>query len=96
MTQNNQKQGGVRAAARARGPARVTDVLHEALGLCAEDRAELTAELLASLDGPAETDAEAAWVEEIRRRAARAVSGESTGVPREDARARVARRLSRP
>ena len=76
--------------------ARVTDVLAEALGLSAEDRAELAAELLASLDGPAEAEVEAAWLEEIEKRARRAISGESSSIPREDARARVARRLSRP
>ena len=33
-----------------------------------ESRAELAAELLASLDGPADPDAEAAWEAEIERR----------------------------
>jgi len=76
--------------------ARVTDVLHDALALSAEDRAELAAEILASLDGPADVGAEAAWLEEIERRARRVLSGESSGIPLEEARERVARRLSRP
>jgi putative addiction module component (TIGR02574 family) len=76
--------------------ARVTAVLQEALGLSAEERAEIAAELLSSLDDPAEAGVEAAWIEEIERRAVRAASGESPGISREDARARVARRLSNP
>ncbi len=43
-------------------------VLADALRLREEERAELAAEVLASLDGPAEPDAEAAWETEIRRR----------------------------
>lgn len=43
-------------------------VLAEALQLDDQDRAELAAELLASLDGPADPGAEEAWAEEIERR----------------------------
>ncbi len=43
-------------------------VLADALRLDPEVRAELIAELLASLDGPADQDAEAAWSIEIERR----------------------------
>jgi putative addiction module component (TIGR02574 family) len=43
-------------------------VLADALRLREDERAELAAELLASLDGPADPDAEAAWETEIRRR----------------------------
>lgn len=43
-------------------------VLAEALRLDSASRAELAAELLASLDGPADPDAEAAWNVEIDRR----------------------------
>lgn len=42
-------------------------VLADALRLDPEARAELVAELLASLDGPADPDAEAAWNVEIER-----------------------------
>ncbi len=45
-------------------------VLADALKLDVEARAELAAELLASLDGPADPDAEAAWEVEIARRVA--------------------------
>jgi putative addiction module component (TIGR02574 family) len=43
-------------------------VLANALRLGPDERAELAAELLASLDGPADSDAEAAWALEIKRR----------------------------
>jgi Arc/MetJ-type ribon-helix-helix transcriptional regulator len=76
--------------------ARASDVLHEALGLLPEERAEIAAELLASLDGPADVDVEAAWLEEIEKRARRALSGESQGIERDEARARIARRLAGP
>jgi hypothetical protein len=47
----------------------------DALRLVAETRAELAAELLASLDGPADPDAEAAWDAEIERRIAAIEAG---------------------
>ena len=43
-------------------------VLADALRLNAKARAELAVEILASVDGPADPDATAAWDEEIRRR----------------------------
>jgi Putative addiction module component len=43
-------------------------VLAEALRLDVKARAEVAAELLASLDGPADADAEQAWEAEIERR----------------------------
>ncbi len=43
-------------------------VLADALRLEPDARAELAAELLASLDGPADVHAEAAWTEAIDRR----------------------------
>ena len=63
----------------------------------AEERADVAAELLASLDtGPPDDPAEveAAWAREIERRARRVMRGESTGEPWEDGRARVLRRLA--
>ena len=76
---------------------RAQQLLREALMLPAEERADVAAELLASLDLPAATDAagvEEAWAGEIERRARRAMTGESAGEPWEDVRARIARRLS--
>ena len=43
-------------------------VLADALRLDSAARAELAAELLASLDGPGDSDAESAWNAEINRR----------------------------
>lgn len=43
-------------------------VLAEALRLDVKARAEVAAELLASLDGPADANAEEAWAVEIERR----------------------------
>src|SRR5690242_3223970 len=58
---------GVTKAARA--------VLADALRLDLDARAELASELLASLDGPADPDAEAAWAAEIQRRVAAIEAG---------------------
>lgn len=51
------------------------DVLADALRLEPDSRAEVAAELLASLDGPADPDAEAAWDAEIERRIAAIEAG---------------------
>lgn len=56
-------------------------LLESALKLGLPERAELAAELLASLDGAPDEDAEAAWAAEIERRAARARSGDDLGRP---------------
>jgi putative addiction module component (TIGR02574 family) len=78
---------------------RAQDLLREALALPTEERADVVAELLASLDEPTTMDAagvEAAWAREIEKRARRVMAGESVGEPWEDVRARVARRLAEP
>jgi len=72
-------------------------IFREALDLPETDRADLAAELLASLepaDG-AEEDIEAAWATEIERRARRFLAGESQGIEWADARARVLSSLDR-
>ncbi len=50
-------------------------VLAQALRLDVSARAELAAELLASLDGPADPDAAELWAEEIHRRVAEIEAG---------------------
>lgn len=50
-------------------------VLADALRLDDEARAALAAELLGSLDGPADPDAESAWDAEIERRIAAIEAG---------------------
>jgi putative addiction module component (TIGR02574 family) len=76
---------------------RAKDLLNDALGLPAEDRADVAAELLASLEPePKENQAqvEAAWAAEIERRARRVLSGASAGEAWESVRERTARKLS--
>jgi putative addiction module component (TIGR02574 family) len=76
---------------------RARALLHEALALPLEDRANVAAELLASLEETPAEDAsvvEAAWASEIERRAMRVLSGESTGEPWDAVRERTARRLA--
>ena len=76
---------------------RAEALLREVLTLPAEERADVAAELLASLDdAPPDSpaDVEAAWAREIERRAGKVMSGESTGEPWEDVRARILQRLT--
>ena len=54
-------------------------ILEEALRLPVEERAAVVAELIASMDGEPDADAEQAWAVEIERRAQRALRGESAG-----------------
>jgi putative addiction module component (TIGR02574 family) len=71
---------------------RAQDVLREALALPLEERADVAAELLASLDdAEAErpADVEAAWAAEIERRARLALADESGGVAWDDVRRRA-------
>lgn len=70
---------------------RAQELLREALTLPSEERADVAAELLASLDDT-ETDianVEAEWAAEIERRARRVLAGESPGIPWEDIRRRA-------
>ena len=72
----------------------VKQLLHEALKLSTDDRAELAAELLATLDESADAgDVDSAWASEIERRARRVLAGESSGTPWEEVRERLGRDL---
>lgn len=76
---------------------RAQALLREALRLPLDERADVAAELLASLDDSTTEDpatVQAAWAKEIERRARRALVGESSGEPWEDVRERAARRLT--
>ena len=64
-------------------------VLVEALRLDIDARAELAAELLKSLDGPADPDAEAAWATEIERRVEAIEGGTVELEPWEDVKRRI-------
>jgi putative addiction module component (TIGR02574 family) len=71
---------------------RAQELLREALSLPIAERADVAAELLASLDAAAAehpAEVEAAWAFEIKRRARRVVAGESAGIPWEDVRHRA-------
>ncbi len=68
-------------------------LLKVALKLGSEERAELAAELLASLDGVPDDDAEPAWASEIERRAERARAGEDPGRAWPEARERLRGKL---
>jgi putative addiction module component (TIGR02574 family) len=76
---------------------RAQTLLREALSLSPDERADVAAELLASLDEPASEDpaaVQAAWATEIERRAQRVLSGESAGEAWEDVRNRIVRSLT--
>ena len=77
---------------------RAQALLREALALPVDERADVAAELLASLDGT-ETDGaqvEASWASEIERRARRVLAGDSAGIPWEDVRRRAEADLRKP
>ena len=69
----------------------MTSVLADALRLHDDARAELAAELLASLDGPADSDAERAWEAEIERRIEAIEGGQMPLEPWEEVRRRIER-----
>jgi putative addiction module component (TIGR02574 family) len=73
----------------------VRSVFADALRLEPETRAELAAELLASLDGPADPDAEAAWDDEIERRIAAIEAGTIGLEPWTDVKRRIETILGR-
>jgi putative addiction module component (TIGR02574 family) len=78
---------------------RAQALLREALTLPVNERADVAAELLASLDeAPSDDPAEveAAWAHEIERRARRVMSGESKGQAWEEVRSRAEAGLRKP
>ena len=66
----------------------VEDVVRQALTLDENDRAEVAARLLDSLE-KVDTEAEDVWSAELERRAAEMESGAVQGVPWEDLRERL-------
>lgn len=72
-------------------------LLTEALALAVSDRADLAAELLASLDEPtadSQEDIDRLWAAEIEQRAIRVLDGDSHGEPWEQVRSRIERDLA--
>ena len=70
------------------------DLLQKALSLSEEERAELACSLMESLDAAAESGADSAWSEEIRRRIADLDSGAAKSVPWEEVQRRISSRLT--
>jgi putative addiction module component (TIGR02574 family) len=68
-------------------------VLADALRLDLDARAEVAVELLASLDGPADPDAEAAWAVEIERRVAAIEAGTAKLESWEDVKRRIEKQI---
>jgi putative addiction module component (TIGR02574 family) len=68
-------------------------VLADALRLNADARADVAAELLASLDGPADSDAEVAWAAEIARRVAAIDAGNAKLEPWQTVKRRIEREI---
>ena len=65
----------------------------EALNLSESERAELAHNLVASLDGPADSDVEKAWDAEILRRLSEIDSGTANLIDREEFRRRMRARM---
>ncbi|MEN8148319.1 MAG: addiction module protein [Planctomycetota bacterium] len=71
-----------------------TQQLREAvLSLPEGDRADLARDLLRSLDGPPDSDAREAWLDEIQGRARELVDGSVSPIDWGEARDRITRRL---
>ena len=67
-------------------------ILNTALQLPDEERADLAASLIESLDRPFDSDVRAAWAEEIHRRIADLDSGVVKAIPWDEARQMIAGR----
>ncbi|MGH9555236.1 MAG: addiction module protein [Terriglobales bacterium] len=75
---------------------RAQELLREALALPPSERADVAAELLASLDGPTAEDpavVQSAWAREIERRNRHVQAGAAVGEPWPEVRERITRRL---
>ena len=69
---------------RARMPATMEQLTHDALTLSESDRARLAKTLLVSLEPEAEADVEEAWNAEVARRLERVRRGTAQGRPAEE------------
>ncbi|MCI0334680.1 MAG: addiction module protein [Planctomycetes bacterium] len=69
-------------------------VLQTALGLSPNDRAEIAASLIESLDEETEQDVEAAWADEIKRRLDSIDKGEVELIPWDEALRSMRERLN--
>ncbi len=71
------------------------EVLRDALALSTRDRARVAAELIVSVEGPADQDVEKAWALEIEKRARRVQAGEAKTTDWEVLRRKLLRRRPR-
>ena len=71
-------------------------VREEALSLTASERAELAHDLVASLDGVADTGASEEWDREVLRRLDEIDAGTATLIDREEFSRRMRERLTKP
>lgn len=72
----------------------VSELFQEATQLSENERADLAALLLESLEGEPDEGVEAAWAEEIERRVRQIDSGEVQTIPWEEVRAELHARLN--
>jgi putative addiction module component (TIGR02574 family) len=72
---------------------RSIELLQQALSLTEEERADLAASLLNSLETASDPDAEALWQEEISRRATSLDSGQSRTIPWREVQSQVSAAL---
>jgi putative addiction module component (TIGR02574 family) len=77
------------------GNSALDKVRSEALNLPEAERAELAYDLVASLDGPADADAQQAWESEILRRLAEVDAGTAKLIDRQELGRRLRERLNR-
>ena len=77
------------------GSSALEKVRAEALNLSETERADLAHNLVASLDGPTDSDVEKAWDAEILRRLSEIESGTSNLIDREEFRRRMRARMDR-
>lgn len=71
----------------------IDDLLHAALTLPTEERAQLAQDLLRSLDGPSDADSDERWIAEIERHVRELDDGSVQPVDLQTARKRIAQRL---
>ncbi|MBI4864624.1 MAG: addiction module protein [Candidatus Riflebacteria bacterium] len=74
---------------------KANELLKAAMELAPGDRAELAVEIIASIDGMPDADADAAWAIELERRARAAHDGVSRGKDLASVRDRIERELKR-
>ncbi|MGB8325874.1 MAG: addiction module protein [Candidatus Acidiferrum sp.] len=73
---------------------RSLEILEKALALSEEERAQIAASLVQSLDDAVDEDAESAWQQEIANRAAEVDSGKAKSIPWEEVQRRISGHLA--